>query len=305
MAIGLTALEITDVDAANKRVAFRAQSLDPPADSDADSWHVESPNRLSAGGDSVTIDATIKPASSFTSPQSRPRVSTTSPWTGILSFSEVFFGDVASNEELVLRLTVEGVSDTVTGTFDLAQIDEDFDTPEVEQNDSSDSAGSGTSVEVNNLSTDTLGVSDTTQLPERVYEDQSGLVPVLRERDRDGNVVRTFEPLVVTRLGGTLPWDTESTQLQCGSTVTDTDGDMNTRLVYHAVCTKEQFKRLVAMRSSPQRIKLVSHGYSGPVTFDQLKWDRVPDANGVVTPSGETSQPIYEIQLQSKETQDN
>lgn len=117
---------------------------------------------------------------------------------------------------------------------------------------------------------------------------------------------REFEPVVVTRLGGTLPWDTQSEQLQCGETVTDTTGDMNLRVVYHCVATHDQFKTLQTMRTNPEGITLVSRAYTGPVTFDELKFDRIPDANGaVLRGQGSTTEPLYEIQLQSKESDDD
>jgi hypothetical protein len=120
--------------------------------------------------------------------------------------------------------------------------------------------------------------------------------------NKEGLTGLSFEPIVVTRLGGTLPWETNSKQLQCGKTVTDNNGDNNTRIVYHAVCTKTQFKDLQRMRARPMDVKLVSAAYTGPVAFDQLKFDRVTDANGtIVAEDGYTKEPIYEIQLQSKE----
>lgn len=117
---------------------------------------------------------------------------------------------------------------------------------------------------------------------------------------------REFAPLVVTRLGGTLPWDTQSTQLQCGETVTDANGDMNFRLVYHCVAPKSELETLQLMRANPNDVKLVSNLYSGPVTFDEMKVDRVPDTNGAVVQGvGERDEPYYTIQLQSKENSEN
>jgi len=116
---------------------------------------------------------------------------------------------------------------------------------------------------------------------------------------------REFRPITVTRLGGTLPWQTDSIQLDCGETVTETNGDLNIRLVYECVCTKSQFEQLQQMRENPQAVRLVSAVYNGPVSFDQLKFDRVPDANGAILRSGETNEPIYEVQLQSKEREDS
>lgn len=110
-----------------------------------------------------------------------------------------------------------------------------------------------------------------------------------------------LQPQIVTRLGGTLPWDTESRQLQCGETVVDNNDDFNIRLNMEAVVNHEQLRLLQQMRTNPAEVKLVSAAYSGPVTFDELRFERVPDANGAVTATGPDEQPMYEIQLQSKE----
>lgn len=154
-------------------------------------------------------------------------------------------------------------------------------------------------------------------VPKLVQESSGGLEFSSNNADNPGDLSFTatnteviprieFEPIAVTRLGGTLPWETNSTQLQCGTTVTDTNGDQNIRLVYHAVCTKSQFERLQQMRSNPRQVKLISPAYSGPVTFDQLKFDRVTDANGIIVDGQYRNEPVYEIQLQTKEqTQEN
>jgi len=134
---------------------------------------------------------------------------------------------------------------------------------------------------------------DTGNLPEEFVTELSDPQSVTR---------REFTPNVVTRLGGTLPWDTQSTQLQCGETVTDANGDMNIRLVYHCVATQTEFETLLKMRNAPQTIRLVSAAYTGPVTFDELKFDRITDENGtVVRGEGLNEEPKYTIQLQSKE----
>jgi len=111
----------------------------------------------------------------------------------------------------------------------------------------------------------------------------------------------TFEPDVVTRLGGTLPWDTQSKQLQCGETVVTNNEDFNLRINYECEATHSEFKKLMWMRASPEEIKLVSPAYSGRVTFDELTFDRISESNARVDQAGENLEPMYKIQLQSKE----
>lgn len=131
---------------------------------------------------------------------------------------------------------------------------------------------------------------------------------LVQEVDSDGDgeieIRREVEPLVVTRLGGTLPWDRDSMQLQCGETVSSAGGDENLRLVMEAVVTNSQRETLMDMREYPEELRLISAAYTGDALFDELKWDRIADANGAVTKTqGRVDEPLYEIQLQSKETQ--
>jgi hypothetical protein len=126
--------------------------------------------------------------------------------------------------------------------------------------------------------------------------------PHLVQYDDEGNFVRRFQPLAAEALGGTLPWDTESTQLQCGETITSTTGDMNIRLRVRFICTKTQFETLIAMRNSPEQVDMVSDAYDGRATFDQLKFERVEDANDALGADvGRITEPIYDVQLQTKE----
>lgn len=127
-------------------------------------------------------------------------------------------------------------------------------------------------------------------------------VDVSFEQNYEELVVREFAPDVVTELGGTLPWDTESAQLQGGETVTSNGDDMSFQLKFRCVCDSPELRKLLRMRSSPDKIRLVSVLYKGPVTFDQLKVERLPDANGAVEADGtENPYPRYDVQLQSRE----
>ena len=129
---------------------------------------------------------------------------------------------------------------------------------------------------------------------------------LVQETDTDGDgepeIRRELEPLVVTRLGGTLPFDTDSRRLQCCESVTGNDGDQNIRLVMEMVISDSQRETLWDMRDAAATVKLVSASYTGPATFDQVKWDRIADANGAYTRTqGAIDEPMYKVQLQTKE----
>jgi len=136
----------------------------------------------------------------------------------------------------------------------------------------------------------------------------NSIVPKLVQESTEDIPRREFQPKVVTRLGGTLPWDTDSVQLDCGKTITEVKGDQNIRLVFHCVAPKSELETLEVMRQETPRIKLVSSMYTGPATFDQLKIDRIPDNNGTIVRGSDPnhSEPMYEVQLQTKEeSEDN
>jgi len=130
--------------------------------------------------------------------------------------------------------------------------------------------------------------------------------PKLQAVDSNANVVRELKPDVVTRFGGTVPFDTTSTQLQDGQTVVDGRGDTNIRLNMEMVLTFSQFQALNQITNEGNFLRVVAPSYTGKATFDQLKFDRVPDANGHVDNSGnKVSEAKYTVQLQSKETEDD
>jgi len=133
------------------------------------------------------------------------------------------------------------------------------------------------------------------------------IVPKLVQESTDSIPRREFTPRVVTRLGGTLPWDTDSVQLDCGKTITQVSGDKNIRLVYHCRVPLSELRVLEKMRQETPQVKVVSTMYNGPVSFDQMKVDRVPDSNGIIVNGGENiDEPMYEVQLQTKEeSEDN
>ncbi len=147
------------------------------------------------------------------------------------------------------------------------------------------------------------------QLQAQSASRRANQTPVIQEirvnQDGSQDVINAIKPQVVTRFGGTLPFDAQSVQTQNGTTVTDNRGDTNIRLNAEMVLTHEQFITLGQIRTSGNRLRIVSASYSGPATFDQLKFERIPDANGVVSNDGTTQEDaIYKVQLQTKEQSD-
>jgi hypothetical protein len=115
-----------------------------------------------------------------------------------------------------------------------------------------------------------------------------------------------FDPVAVTRLGGTLPWDTQRDQTLCGESIVDDSGDMNVRMVMEGVMTASDLADLFALRFNNDAVDLNWAGRSATgiknVTFDQLKFDRT-DEDDVVDVDDNT-EPLYSFQLQSKETEE-
>ena len=152
---------------------------------------------------------------------------------------------------------------------------------------------------------------------QQVTEDQrrraAKVTPKITAVDADNNTIVEVQPSVVTRFGGTVPFDEDSNQLQDGQTVTDQRGDMNIHLNMEFEATQQQLATLAQMRkdvsnnNSPiVKLKVVSAFGTQPATFDKMKFDQIPDSNGIVTNSGDSREGArYTIQLQSKEQSEN
>jgi len=144
------------------------------------------------------------------------------------------------------------------------------------------------------------------QAREQSRSRRASTTPKLQEVDRDGNVVRELAPNFVSAFGGTLPFDTDSTQLQDGQTVTDQNGDQNIRLNMEMVLTGRQLFKLLDMRRSNNRLNVLSSTHSWKATFDEIKFDEIPDENGRVTADGQRiDDATFTVQLQSKESDEN
>lgn len=136
---------------------------------------------------------------------------------------------------------------------------------------------------------------------------ENSIVPKLVQESTEDIPRREFTPKVVTRLGGTLPWESNSVQLDCGDTITQVNGDMNIRIVFHCIAPRSEVEVLELMRQETPTIKLVSSMFTGPATFDQLKIDRIPDNNGTIVRGADNdhNEPMYDVQLQTKEESDS
>jgi propanediol dehydratase small subunit len=144
------------------------------------------------------------------------------------------------------------------------------------------------------------------QAKQQARSRRASTTPKLQEVDGDDNVVRELAPDFVSAFGGTLPFDTDSTQLQDGQTVTDQNGDQNIRLNMEMVLTGGQLATLQQMRQSGNQLNVVSVGYSGKATFDEIKFDHIPDENGRITADGQRiDDATFTVQLQSKESDED
>lgn len=145
-----------------------------------------------------------------------------------------------------------------------------------------------------------------TQAQQQSRSRRASTTPKLQEVDGNDNVVRELAPDFVSAFGGTLPFDTDSTQLQDGQTVTDQNGDQNIRVNMEMVLTGGQLATLQQMRQSGNQLNVVSVGYSGKATFDEIKFDEIPDDNGRITADGQRiDDATFTVQLQSKESDED
>jgi hypothetical protein len=60
------------------------------------------------------------------------------------------------------------------------------------------------------------------------------------------------------------------------------------------------------MRQSGNQLNVISVGYSGKATFDEIKFDEIPDDNGRITADGQRiDDATFTVQLQSKESDED
>lgn len=97
-----------------------------------------------------------------------------------------------------------------------------------------------------------------------------------------------------------LPWDRDNNQTACGQTIQTQNGDFNWRIVLSGVVTLSQLDALRGLRDDSSAVETRTAMFGvREVNFDQLNVTR-PQSPSVIRVDGEV-EPIYEIQLQTKE----
>lgn len=100
-----------------------------------------------------------------------------------------------------------------------------------------------------------------------------------------------------------LPWNRQSNQTACGTTIQVPNGDLNWRIVIEGVISLGQFKDLNALRGEDS-VEVVTAAFGKKnIAFDQLDVDRA-DEDQVGDIQGDVG-PLYHFQLQTKELEDD
>lgn len=96
-----------------------------------------------------------------------------------------------------------------------------------------------------------------------------------------------------------LPFDRQSNQTACGTTIQTQGGDKNWRVVIEGIITLPQLDELESMRGQDS-VEVVTEEFGLiNVVFDQLNVSRASDEERLDT--GDYSGPLINFQLQSKE----
>ncbi|TKX58901.1 hypothetical protein EXE44_04980 [Halorubrum sp. SS7] len=100
-----------------------------------------------------------------------------------------------------------------------------------------------------------------------------------------------------------LPWDRDNNQTACGQTIQNQNGDFNWRIVLSGVVSLSQLDAIRAMRGDASGVETRTAMFGiREVNFDQLNVTRSENPS-VINMGGEV-EPLYEIQLQTKELND-
>jgi hypothetical protein len=156
--------------------------------------------------------------------------------------------------------------------------------------------------------TDTITLRDTSPPVESVGADDEPLSVAPPDEVRGGDAtdvtprIGPVEPITMTA-EYQLPWQRDSNQTACGTTIQNQNGDLDWRIVFEGVLTLSQLDRLRSIRDQSGDVETRSAVFGVKrVTFDQLSVSRGDDRKVVETSNG--TEPLYEFQLQTKELDD-
>ena len=116
-----------------------------------------------------------------------------------------------------------------------------------------------------------------------------------------GNVTPRIGPIepITMKCDYQLPWNRQSNQTACGTTIQHQAGDLNWRIVIDGVLTIDQLRELESLRGTESvEVRTAEFGVID-ITFEQLNVAR-NDEPSEAEIDGET-QPLLEFQLQTKE----
>lgn len=117
----------------------------------------------------------------------------------------------------------------------------------------------------------------------------------------EGSVTPRIGPVepITMKCDYQLPWNRQSNQTACGTTIQYQAGDLNWRIVIDGVLTIDQFRELESLRGTQGvEVRTAEFGII-EITFDQLNVTR-NDEPSEAEVDGEV-QPLLEFQLQTKE----
>ncbi|MFC6990204.1 hypothetical protein ACFQJD_18620 [Haloplanus sp. GCM10025708] len=107
----------------------------------------------------------------------------------------------------------------------------------------------------------------------------------------------------MTRVGGTLPLNTDVAHGTGGRTYVSQTGDMGVTFTMEGYLFRPELKELTELVRSTEKVQIITDGYTGMAVFDQFKWDRNDqEQRGNYTFQGTpVTEPLYTFQLMQRE----
>lgn len=134
-------------------------------------------------------------------------------------------------------------------------------------------------------------------LPENEREKARGITPQIT----NGNI--TLDPVSVTKLDLTLPFEIDNYQTGCGRTIVDTQADYNVRVTMEGEIITPQLETIFKLRATPNQLRLTWAGQDATnirdVSFDQIQITRRDEHDTIAYDGAEY--PVWTFQIQSKE----